>query len=161
MSAPLRFAVIGCGAFAQAKLIPNLLRSSPAMKDAHQIFRSHMRDPRPCPWRLDRTGGARPPQIYPLLDDRHPDIGKEDGISGWLAKKAAACEEATLAGDPLRQFTAEPDKGHAHALERFVDEVCGAGPIVCGIDDAVQATRVALAAIRSVQEARIVAMSEV
>lgn len=260
-------------------------RSSPAMVDAHRIFRDHMERPQPCPWRFDREGAARPPQpddktavinvrinddwyswkgwtwnpdeaphgqilfemthftdvcnwfldaqprevvafasgrlnsavvvkyesgelatitmggngtfgypkelyeamgngglvavdhmaevrtagitgapdrkTYPLLNDRHPEIGTEGGISGWLAKKAAACDEAARASDPLRQFTAEPDKGHAHALDRFVDEIRGVGPMVCGVDDAVLATRVAFAAIRSLQERRIVAMAEV
>jgi len=35
-------------------------RSSPAMIDAHRIFRSHMENPQPCPWRYDREGDARP-----------------------------------------------------------------------------------------------------
>jgi predicted dehydrogenase len=37
-------------------------RSSPAMIDAHRIFRAHMERPQPCPWRFDREGAARPPQ---------------------------------------------------------------------------------------------------
>ncbi len=49
--------------------------------------------------------------------------------------------------DPLLQFTAEPDKGHAHALERFVDQILGNGPEVCGVDASVLATRVAFAAM--------------
>ena len=50
---------------------------------------------------------------------------------------------------PALQFTAEPDKGHAHALERFVDQITGQGPEVCGVDASVLATRVAFAAIAS------------
>jgi predicted dehydrogenase len=61
----------------------------------------------------------------------------------------------------MRQFTAEPDKGHQHALEQFIDEICGTGPVVCGVDDAVLASRVCFAAIRSAQERRIVTLEEI
>lgn len=105
--------------------------------------------------------GAPARKTYPLVGDRHPTVGTEGGISGWLAKKRAACEEAAVKGDPLLQFTAEPDKGHAHAIDRFVDEIEGRGPMVCGVDDAVTATRIAFAAIRSAHERRIVALEEI
>ena len=98
---------------------------------------------------------------YPMVQDRHPQIGTEGGVSGWLTKKRAACAEATSNNDPLFQFTAEPDKGHAHALDRFVDEIMGQGPEVCGVDAAVLATRVAFAAIASVRERRPVLLSEI
>ena len=98
---------------------------------------------------------------YPMLNDRHPDVGLEGGISGWLAKKRRACGEAAAKGDPMLQFTAEPDKGHAHAIDRFVDEINGGGTPVCGVDDAVLATRVAFAAIQSAKENRVVAMREI
>ncbi len=260
-------------------------RSSPAMIDAHRIFRSHMENPKPCPWRFDREGPKRPklendgvagmsvrinddwyswkawaldkehapygPMLfemthftdlcnwflaaepiqvaalesgllnhgiiieyktgeiatimmcangtfgypkelyemfgngaavivdhmlevrvagiadvepiikYPMLNDRHPSIGTEGGVSGWLAKKRQACMEAAEKGDPMLQFTAEPDKGHARAIDRFVDEIQGKGDVVCGIDEAVLATRVAFAAIKAAKEKRIVQMSEV
>lgn len=97
---------------------------------------------------------------YPMLQDRHPQIGTEGGVSGWLAKKRAACAEAAAQHDPMLQFTAEPDKGHAHALERFVDQILGQGPEVCGVDASVLATRIAFAAIRSAHEHRPVALSE-
>jgi hypothetical protein len=58
-------------------------------------------------------------------------------------------------------FTGEPDKGHAHAIERFVDEILGVGPVVCGIDATVSATRVCFAAIKAARERRVVAMGEV
>lgn len=96
-----------------------------------------------------------------MLQDRHPQIGVEGGVSGWLTKKRAACEEAVANNDPLLQFTAEPDKGHSHALERFVDQILGTGPEVCGIDAAVLATRVSFAAIRSAREKRPVPLAEV
>lgn len=98
---------------------------------------------------------------YPFLNDRHPDVGTEGGISGWLAKRAAACAEAAAAGDPLLQFGAEPDKGHFRAIERFADEIRGTGPRVCDVNDAVLATRVAFAAIRSAAERRIVKLDEI
>ncbi len=261
-------------------------RSSPAMIDAHRIFRTHMENPKPCPWRYDREGpdvrpkldcdgtagmsvrinddwyswkawgfnkehaphgpllfemthftdlcnwflAAEPEEVvalesgmlnhgiiiryktgevatilmcangtfgypkelyemfgnggavivdhmlevrtagiadvepitkYPMLKDRHPNVGTEGGLYGWLAKKRAACQEAAEKGDPTLQFTAEPDKGHAHAINRFVDEIQGKGPVVCSVDDAVLATRVAFAAIKSVHEKRIVQMAEI
>lgn len=111
-----------------------------------------------------RTAGIEgiPPTItYPMIQDRHPQIGTNGGVSGWLAKKRAACAEAASQQDPNLQFTAEPDKGHAHALERFVDQILGKGPEVCGVDASVLATRVAFAAIKSAHEHRPVAMSEI
>jgi predicted dehydrogenase len=105
--------------------------------------------------------GAPSQTTYPMINDRHPHIGLEGGVSGWLAKKRAACEEASAHNDPLLQFTAEPDKGHAHALERFVDQILGVGPEVCGVRAAVLATSVAFAAIQSAREGRPVALSEV
>ena len=97
---------------------------------------------------------------YPMLNDRHPDIGTEGGVSGWLAKKRTACREAAEAGDPSLGFTAEPDKGHARTLDRFVDEIQGLGPQVCGVEDAVLATRVAFAAVRAAHEKRFVMLDE-
>ena len=105
--------------------------------------------------------GAPVKTVYPMIQDRHPDIGTEGGVSGWLAKKRAACAEAAANNDPMLQFTAEPDKGHAHALDRFVDQIMGKGPEVCGVDAAVLATQVAFAAIRSVSERRPVSLDEI
>jgi predicted dehydrogenase len=105
--------------------------------------------------------GASAKTTYSMIQDRHPQIGTEGGVSGWLAKKRAACAEAVEQNDPLLQFTAEPDKGHAHALERFVDQILGKGPEVCGVDAAILATRVAFAAIRSAHEKRSVSLSEI
>lgn len=105
--------------------------------------------------------GVEPQKVYPMLDDRHAAVGLESGLSGWLAKKRVACEEATEKGDPSLIFTAEPDKGHARAIDYFVDEIRGQGPMVCGVDDAIMATRVAFAAVRSAHEGRIVSLDEV
>ena len=98
---------------------------------------------------------------YPFLKDRHPNVGTQGGITGWLEKKATACREALEANDQALQFTAEPDKGHAHAIDHFVDEIRGIGSVVCGVDDAVKATRIAFAAIKSAKEARIVKLEEI
>lgn len=111
--------------------------------------------------RTAAIGGAPAKTTYPMVHDRHPQIGTEGGVLGWLAKKRAACGEAAAHNDPLLQFTAEPDKGHAHALERFVDQILGNGPEVCGVAAAVLATRVAFAAIRSARERRPVSLTEV
>ncbi len=105
--------------------------------------------------------GALPHKVFPVLGDRHPDIGTELGLTGWLKKKEAACREAAEKGDSRLIFTAEPDRGHARAMDRFVDEIRGEGPVVCGIDDTVLATRVAFAAIKSAQEGRLVRMEEI
>ena len=105
--------------------------------------------------------GAPDLATYPMLGDRHPEIGTEGGLSGWLAKKRQACVEAAEQGDPQLIFTAEPDKGHAHALERFIDQITGEGPQVCGVADAALATRVAFAAIRSAETGRAIAVADV
>jgi predicted dehydrogenase len=111
-----------------------------------------------------RTAGIEDGPVrltFPMLHDRHPQLGLEGGVSGWLEKKRAACHEAALAHQPELQFTAEPDKGHAHALDRFVDQITGRGPEVCGVDAAVLATEVAFAAIRSAGERRTVTLEEI
>ena len=105
--------------------------------------------------------GAPDRATYPMLGDRHPQVGPEGGLFGWLAKKRDACAEAAAQGDPQLIFTAEPDKGHAHALDRFIDEIAGKGPQVCGVADAALATRVAFAAIRSAETGRAVAVADV
>src|SRR5690606_16197277 len=94
--------------------------------------------------------GAPARKTYPLIRDRFPHI-QAQGLEGWLAKKQAACQEAAQQGDPMLQLAPDADKGHARHLERFVDEVLGQGPRVCGVDEAVLATRVALAAVQSAQ----------
>jgi predicted dehydrogenase len=100
-------------------------------------------------------------RVYPMLNDRHPQVGQQGGFQGWMEKKSQACAEAVAHRDPMMQFTAEPDKGHAHAIDYFVDEIRGVGPVVCGIDDAVLASRIAFAAIRSAAERRIVRVAEI
>ncbi len=114
-----------------------------------------------CEIRTAGIADAPGRRTYPFLRDRHPALGQEGGIAGWLAKKRAACADVVRTGNPLDQFTAEPDKGHAHALDRFVDQIQGHGPEVCGIDAAVLATRVAFAAIRAAAEHRPVLLEEI
>lgn len=105
--------------------------------------------------------GAPPLTRYPMLHDRHPDIGREGGLYGWLEKKRAACEEAVKAGNPLLQFTAEPDKGHQHMLREFVREIRGEAPPVSPIEPAVLAMQTCLAAAKSYIHQRPVAVSEI
>lgn len=110
-----------------------------------------------------RTAGiAGAPKLrrYPMLSDRHPTVGTEGGLQGWLDKKAVACQEAEQ-GDPLLQFTAEPDKGHSRMLREFIREIRGECPPVCPVQDAVLATRVCLAAAKSYLENRAVELSEI
>jgi predicted dehydrogenase len=105
--------------------------------------------------------GTPAQQVFPLLVDRHPQAGAEGGSSGWLAKRRAACADAERTGRPLTEFLSECDKGHARAIDRFVDEIRGEGPEVCGVDSAVLASRVAFAAIQSAKERRAVLLDEV
>lgn len=111
-----------------------------------------------------RTAGvASAPAVkrYPMLNDRHSQIGQEGGLHGWLAKKRAACEEAALARDTLLQFAAEPDKGHRHMLVEFLREIRQERGPVCSVADAVMATRVCLAAAKSYFEQRTVFLTEI
>lgn len=114
-----------------------------------------------CEVRTCGIPGAPAVIKYPFLKDRHPEIGTEGGINGWLAKKAAACKEAEEVGDQSLQFTAEPNKGHAIAIDLFVDEINGERGEVCGVDSAVMATRIAFAAVKSAAEKRIVKIDEI
>jgi predicted dehydrogenase len=63
--------------------------------------------------------------------------------------------------DPMRQFTAKPDKGHRHMLAEFIREIRGERGPVCSVEDAVKATRVCLAAAESYAERREVELSEI
>jgi predicted dehydrogenase len=96
-----------------------------------------------------------------MVNDRHPHLGTEGGLAGWREKKRAACMAAAESGDSLRQFTAEPDKGHARMLEAFVSEIRGESPPVSPVGDAVRALRICLASVRSKREKRAVLLSEI
>jgi len=98
---------------------------------------------------------------YPMLNDRHPNVGTEGGLHGWLEKKRAACDEAAAAGDPMQQFTAEPDKGHRRMLTEFMREIHGERGSVCSVGNAVIAARVCFAAAKSYLEKRCVLLSEI
>ena len=98
---------------------------------------------------------------YPVLNDKHPNVGMEGGLSGWLEKKRAACDDAVASGDPMQIFTAEPDKGHRRMLAEFVREIRGEREPICPVADAVLATRVCLAAAKSYLEDRPVNLSEI
>lgn len=111
-----------------------------------------------------RTAGiaaASPRATYPMLNDRHPDVGAEGGVPGWLAKKREACREAEEKNDPRSIFTAEPDKGHARMMDAFAEEIRGLRPEpVCPVGDAVRATVLAFAARRAAKERRMVNVGE-
>ena len=66
-------------------------RSSPAMLDAHRIFRRHMTHPAPCPWRWRREGDALPT----MADDGGPSVSvriNDDWYSwkSWVFDKTHA-----------------------------------------------------------------------
>ncbi len=104
--------------------------------------------------------GAPARTTYPILNDHFPQVGTEGGIAGWLAKNRAAGEAAARGEAPYMALLPGVDKGHARALDYFVDEILGRGPQVCGIDDTIRATRVAFAAIKSAHERRVVRLDE-
>ena len=100
-------------------------------------------------------------QTWPLLNDPFADEITAEGLEGWLAKRAAACRDAVAHSENERVLVAEPDKGHAHMLEAFVDEVHGRRSPVCEADDALTTTRVCFAAVRSAREQRFVRVDEI
>lgn len=105
--------------------------------------------------------GAPARKTYEMLNDRHPQIGAEGGLNGWLEKKRAACAEATRSGQGSDIFTAEPDKGHARMLTAFIEEIRGLrSEPVSPVSDAVRATEICTAAIRSFREERFVDLAE-
>lgn len=105
--------------------------------------------------------GAPRRTCYPPRADSYPESGTEGGISGWLAKREAACQDAITSGDHSKVLSCEPDKGHAQLLDSFVAEIRGERDVVCGVEEALLATRTCLAAIRSAKEKKSVALEEV
>jgi predicted dehydrogenase len=105
--------------------------------------------------------GAPLRKTYPMVGDLHTLVGEEGGLLGWLKKKRAACDEAAAAGDPLRSFTANPDKGHQRMLDEFVREIRGEREAVSPVVDALRATRICLAAVQSLREKRVVRVEEI
>ena len=104
--------------------------------------------------------GAPLIQTYPMLGDKHPEIGTEGGHHGWLKKKNAACQAAAKSGRSLDQFTAEPDRGHARMLSEFVREIRGERPPVSPVENAVRALRICLASVKSKRENRPVSLKD-
>lgn len=114
-----------------------------------------------CEIRTAGIAGAPAVKKYDFIKDRHPGVGVQGGIEGFREKKAAALKEAVWANDPMLQFTAEPNKGHSVALENFIDQINGLRGEVCGVDDAVSASQIAFAAIKSAREKRFVRVDEI
>ena len=111
-----------------------------------------------------RTGGiANVPDArhYPLQRDPFPELGRDGGLSGWMAKHRAAERRATDEGGDAFQYAPFADKGHAHQLDRFVDEMRGEGAVVCGVDDSILATEVCFTAIEAAHTKRAVRVEEV
>jgi len=111
-----------------------------------------------------RTAGiADAPALttYPYAGDPHPEVGTEGGFSGWMQKSRACQKDAIETGDTSKAIKTYPDKGHTAALENFIDEINGVGPQVCGVDDAVLATRVSFAALKAAKEERTVSLDEI
>ena len=111
--------------------------------------------------RTSGIAGAPAIQVFPMLGDKHPDDGTSGGLHGWLEKKRAACGESAAARDPMLQFTAEPDKGHARMLNEFLKEVRGERCPVSPVGDAVMAMRICLASVLSKREKRTVQITEI
>lgn len=111
-----------------------------------------------------RSAGVEEADIvkkFPMLHDRHPGVGTQGGVQGWLEKKQQACEEAAASGNAMDQFTAEPDKGHLRMLGEFVKEIRGEREPVSPVQDAVQAVKICFAAIKSFKEGRPVKIDEI
>jgi len=104
--------------------------------------------------------GAPLIKTYPMVNDRHPQVGTEGGLHGWLKKKEAACTDATLRNDPALQFTADPDKGHKRMLREFVREIRGERAPVSPAGDAVRALEICMASVHSKREGRRVSLCE-
>jgi len=112
-----------------------------------------------------RTAGiedAPTRKVYPMLNDRHPQAGKQGGFVGWVEKKEAARAESQRAGNADWVAVAEPDKGHARMLGAFIEEICGVRSTpVSPVADAVRAVEICTAAIRSFREKRFVDLAEI
>jgi len=99
--------------------------------------------------------------LFERTAPRGTDMDTTGGIDRWLADRRAACQRAAEAGDPSLQFQmADADKGHAHHLARFVEEVRSGGPEVAGVDAALSASEIAFAAIESAKSGRAVRIDE-
>ncbi len=84
----------------------------------------------------------------------------EAGFASWFEQKVAACREAADTKDVFKQFSAEADKGHRNILREFIREIRGLRAPVCPISDAITATKICLAAVRSRLESRPVRLAE-
>ncbi|MEX0742689.1 MAG: hypothetical protein WD079_07805, partial [Phycisphaeraceae bacterium] len=105
--------------------------------------------------------GAPSRLTFPLADDAAAEAVAAEGIAGFLAKRQYLAEQSAARGEALPVAAVEADKGHAHALDCFIDAVLGGDSPICDINGAALATRVAFAAIRAIEERRVVDLSEI
>jgi len=105
--------------------------------------------------------GAPARKTYPMGVNRMPEVGKEGGFPGWIAKREAACEAVVKEGKSLVEVYSEADKGLAHMLNEFVKELRGQRGPVSPVQDAALAAKICLASVKSFREKRIVRIDEI
>ncbi len=106
-----------------------------------------------------RTAGIKGAPLcktYPVRND-HWETIQSSGLIGWLEKKAQACEDAATNKDPNIQLRAlRANKGHALMLQEFIREIRGKRSPITSVRDGYEAARICFAAIRSLQEERVI-----
>jgi len=94
----------------------------------------------PEPWR----------KVYPLQFDDCPDVGREGGLSGYIAKLKRRGEVYAQSGKKTWLRVA-PDKGHYKLLDAFVDSILDETPSPISEIDGAKATYLSLRAIESIR----------
>lgn len=86
-------------------------------------------------------------RTFPILNDRHPQIG-EDGIQGYYLRVEAAQRDALASGDNSI-LPGQPDKGHYALLDDFVQSIQTGAQPACSAEVAAVPTAVILRALES------------
>ena len=95
--------------------------------------------------------GERTVKKFPLQSDPQPQVGKEGGLSGYLAKLDAAGTEFEHSG----AFRAPaPDKGHAQLLRAFADAIIHDSPSPLDEMAGMRATYLSLRGMESIRNGR-------